>query len=204
MIIGLDFDNTIVSYDSLFHKVSVEQNLINETFEVNKIKIRDYLRSLNKEDAWTEMQGYVYGYRMQEAEPFPYIKDFFLKTTELGHNIYIISHKTKYPFLGEKYDLHEAAKNWIRKHLVQHANSRFTLENCYFEATKDDKVKKINEMNCDIYIDDLPEILENKYFPKNCNKILFDPENNYHENSFKNITIKKSWHQIINEINFSN
>ena len=43
MIIGLDFDNTIVSYDSLFHKVSVEQNLINEIFEVNKIKIRDYL-----------------------------------------------------------------------------------------------------------------------------------------------------------------
>ena len=59
MIIGLDFDNTIVSYDSLFHKVSVEQNLINEIFEVNKIKIRDYLRSVNKEDAWTEMQGYV-------------------------------------------------------------------------------------------------------------------------------------------------
>ena len=72
------------------------------------------------------------------------------------------------------------------------------------EATKDGKVKKINEMHCDIYIDDLPEILENKYFPENCNKILFDPENNYQENSFKNISIKKSWHQIINEINFSN
>ena len=40
MIIGLDFDNTIVSYDQLFHKVSVEQKLIDETFEVNKIKIR--------------------------------------------------------------------------------------------------------------------------------------------------------------------
>jgi hypothetical protein len=51
MIIGLDFDNTIVSYDSLFHKVSLEQNLINEIFEANKIKIRDYLRAVNKEDA---------------------------------------------------------------------------------------------------------------------------------------------------------
>ena len=29
MIFGLDFDNTIVSYDSLFHKVAVELNLIN-------------------------------------------------------------------------------------------------------------------------------------------------------------------------------
>ena len=204
MIIGLDFDNTIVSYDSLFHKVSVEQNLINETFEVNKIKIRDYLRSVNKEEAWTEMQGYVYGKRMEEAEPFPYIKDFFLNVIDLGHKIFIISHKTKYPFLGAKYDLHEAAKNWIKKNLVIDGISEFTIQNCYFEPTKDDKVKKIKEMNCDFYVDDLPEILENKYFPENCNKILFDPENNYQENNFKNITIKKSWHQIINEINFSN
>jgi hypothetical protein len=204
MIIGLDFDNTIVSYDSLFHKISVEQNLINESFEINKIKIRDYLRSVNKEDAWTEMQGYVYGKRMKEAEPFPYIKDFFLKVIDLGHKIFIISHKTKYPFLGEKYDLHEAAKNWIKKNLVKDGISEFTIQNCYFEPTKDDKVKKIKEMNCDFYVDDLPEILENKYFPDNCNKILFDPENNYEENSYKNITIKKSWDQIINEINFSN
>lgn len=204
MIIGLDFDNTIVSYDSLFHKVSVEQNLINESFEINKIKIRDYLRSVNKEDAWTEMQGYVYGKRMEEAEPFPYIKDFFLKVIDLGHKIFIISHKTKYPFLGEKYDLHQAARNWIKKNLVKDGISEFTIQNCYFEPTKDDKVKKIKEMNCDFYVDDLPEILENKYFPDNCNKILFDPENNYQENSYKNITIKKSWNQIINEINFSN
>ena len=204
MIIGLDFDNTIVSYDSLFHKVSVEQNLINESFEINKIKIRDYLRSVNKEDAWTEMQGYVYGKRMEEAEPFPYIKDFFLKVIDLGHKIFIISHKTKYPFLGAKYDLHEAAKNWIKKNLVRDGISEFTIQNCYFEPTKDDKVKKIKEMNCDFYVDDLPEILENKYFPDNCNKILFDPENNYQENSYKNITIKKSWDQISNEINFSN
>jgi hypothetical protein len=204
MIIGLDFDNTIVSYDSLFHKVSVEQNLINESFEINKIKIRDYLRSVNKEDAWTEMQGYVYGKRMEEAEPFPYIKDFFLKVIDLGHKIFIISHKTKYPFLGAKYDLHEAAKNWIKKNLVRDGISEFTIQNCYFEPTKDDKVKKIKEMNCDFYVDDLPEILENKYFPDNCNKILFDPENNYQENSYKNITIKKSWNQISNEINFSN
>jgi hypothetical protein len=204
MIIGLDFDNTIVSYDSLFHKVSVEQNLINESFEINKIKIRDYLRSVNKEDAWTEMQGYVYGKRMEEAEPFPYVKDFFLKVIDLGHKIFIISHKTKYPFLGAKYDLHEAAKNWIKKNLVRNGISEFTIQNCYFEPTKDCKVKKIKEMNCDFYVDDLPEILENKYFPDNCTKILFDPENNYQEKSYKNIIVKKSWNQIINEINFSN
>lgn len=203
MIIGLDFDNTIVSYDALFHKVSVEQNLIDKTFDVNKIKIRDYLRSIDKEDSWTEMQGYVYGYRMQEAQSFPFMKDFFFKTIELGHKIIIISHKTKYPFIGEKYDLHKAAKDWIKKNLIKDKVSTFSLDDCFFEPTKDDKVKKIQEMKCDFYIDDLPEILQNQFFPSSCHKILFDPENNYQENNFNNISIKNSWFQIINEISFN-
>lgn len=200
MIFGLDFDNTIVSYDSLFHKVAVELNLINQDFSVNKIKIRDYLRSINKEEVWTEMQGYVYGFRMQEAESFPHIKDFFNKVLESGHQIIIISHKTKYPFIGEKYDLHEAAKSWIVKNLITDISNDFTLEHCFFETTKEMKVKKIDEMNCDIFIDDLPEILENIYFPDRCQKILFDPENNYPENSFNKVAIRQSWLQIMNEI----
>lgn len=200
MIFGLDFDNTIVSYDSLFHKVAVELNLINQDFSVNKIKIRDYLRSINKEEVWTEMQGYVYGFRMQEAESFPHIKDFFNKVLESGHQIIIISHKTKYPFIGEKYDLHEAAKSWIVNNLITDISNDFTLEHCFFETTKDMKVKKIDEMNCDIFIDDLPEILENIYFPDRCQKILFDPENNYQENSFNKVAIRQSFLQIMNEI----
>jgi len=203
MIIGLDFDNTIVSYDALFHKVSVEQNLIDKTFEVNKIKIRDYLRSIGKEDTWTEMQGYVYGFRMQEAESFPFVKDFFNKVIESEHKIYIISHKTKFPFLGEKYDLHNAAKTWIKYNLISKDSSQFSLEDCFFEPTKDEKVKKIQELKCDFYIDDLPEILQNQYFPENCKKILFDPENNYQENFYKDISITNSWLQIFNEIEFN-
>jgi hypothetical protein len=203
MIIGLDFDNTIVSYDELFHKVSVEQKLIDQTFEINKIKIRDYLRSIDKEEIWTEMQGYVYGYRMQEAKAFPFVKDFFLKIVELGHEILIISHKTKYPFIGEKYDLHEAAKKWIEKNLIKDEFSTFSLDKCFFEPTKDEKVKRIKEMKCDYYIDDLPEILQNQYFPSNCQKILFDPESNYEKNNLSNISIKNSWLQIIKEININ-
>jgi hypothetical protein len=204
MIIGLDFDNTIVSYDELFHKVSVEQNLIEKSFQVNKIKIRDYLRSIDKEDSWTEMQGYVYGYRMQEAQSFPFMKDFFFEAIKHGHRILIISHKTKYPFIGEKYDLHEAAKDWIRKNLIKDECSTFSLDDCFFEPTKDEKVKKIHEMKCDFFIDDLPEILQNQFFPSSCRKILFDPECNYEENHFNDIFIKNSWLQIIKEINLNN
>ena len=40
-------------------------------------------------------------------------------------------------------------------------------------------------MKCDFYIDDLPEILQNQFFPSSCHKILFDPESNYQESNFK-------------------
>jgi len=202
MIVGLDFDNTIVCYDSLFHKVSVEQGLISQDFPINKIKIRDHLRSINKEDVWTEMQGYVYGYRMQEAEAFPFLLEFIDNLIENGHQIVVISHKTKYPFIGEKYDLHKAAKFWLYKNLITNkGNSQFTLNNCFFEKTKDQKVLKITEQDCDLYIDDLPEILENPLFPEKCLRILFDPENNYYKKTFEKIIIKNSWDQIIDFIN---
>ena len=67
MRIGIDFDNTIVSYDALFHKVAREQGVVPPNTPANKLAVRDYLRQIGKEDLWTEMQGYVYGERMDEV-----------------------------------------------------------------------------------------------------------------------------------------
>ena len=77
MLIGIDFDNTIVSYDTLFHKVAREQGVVPDTTPQNKVAVRDHLRTIGKEDVWTEMQGYVYGARMEEAEAYPGVIDFF-------------------------------------------------------------------------------------------------------------------------------
>ena len=44
MIIGLDFDNTIVSYDELFHRVALEGGLVPGDLPVRKEAVRDYLR----------------------------------------------------------------------------------------------------------------------------------------------------------------
>ena len=70
MLIGLDFDNTIVSYDALFHKVAVEQALVPSDLPKSKLMVRDYLRKVNNETAWIEMQG-VYGARMVDAAAYP-------------------------------------------------------------------------------------------------------------------------------------
>ena len=43
-VLGVDFDNTIVSYDCLFHRVAAERGLIPASLVATKGAVRDYLR----------------------------------------------------------------------------------------------------------------------------------------------------------------
>jgi hypothetical protein len=179
MRIGIDFDNTIVSYDALFHTVAREQGLVPEGIPVNKVAVRDHLRSVGREDRWTEMQGFVYGARMDEASAYPGVIDFMRASIGAGHVVMIISHKTRYPFLGPKYDLHAAARSWIGHHLTADGGPLLPAEQVFFELTKEEKLARIAACACDVYIDDLPEILSAPAFPPATRPMLFDPEGHH-------------------------
>ncbi len=179
MRVGLDFDNTIVSYDTLFHRIAGEKGLIPEDTPVSKVSVRDYLRRIGREEAWTEMQGTVYGGRMAEAEAFPGVKAFLAWAREEGIPVCIVSHKTRHPFLGTQYDLHAAARTWILESLRDDAGPLIAAEDVYFELTKDEKLARIGATRCDIYIDDLPEILLAPGFPKGVERLLFDPDGHH-------------------------
>ncbi len=114
MIIGVDFDNTIVCYDGLFHKLAVEQGLVPANLPPAKNAVRDYLRQTGQEDRWTELQGYAYGPGMKQAQLFPGVLEFFDRCRQAGVEVFIISHRTRYPFLGERHDLHQAARRLSR------------------------------------------------------------------------------------------
>jgi hypothetical protein len=195
MHIGIDFDNTIVSYDTLFHKVCLEKNLIPPTVPVNKSEVRDYLRRIGREEAWTEMQGYVYGARMAEAEMYPGVRDFFARLRARGVPLCIISHKTRHPFLGPKYDLHSAAQDWLEKQGFFEPNRvGLPRANVFFELTKEAKLQRIASTGVTHFIDDLPEILNAPAFPDGVKRILFDP----HDLSKDEPTLirRKSWPEI--------
>lgn len=180
MHIGVDFDNTIVCYDALFHKVAREKNLIPAEVPVNKTDVRNHLRRVNNEDAWTEMQGYVYGPRITEAAPYPGVIEFFQVCRTEGIRVTIISHKTKHPFLGEKHDLHAAAKNWLEQRgFFDSARIGLPRENAFFELTKQAKLERIAACGCTHFIDDLPEFLGEAAFPKTALRILFDSNDLY-------------------------
>jgi hypothetical protein len=197
MIIGLDFDNTIVSYDSLFHKVGLEQGLISSDFPVNKVLIRDHLRKKGIEPLWTEMQGYVYGARLNEASPYPGVISFLRVAINAGHSIKIVSHKTLHPFAGPEYDLHKAARGWISKYLIDEIGPLVSQDDACFELTKKEKIKKIEVQKCDIFLDDLPEILLAENFPATTKRCLFDPERNYTARSFPSLSIVNSWDEFL-------
>jgi hypothetical protein len=180
MLIGLDFDNTIVNYDDVFHLVAREGGHIPEDVPRNKVSVRDHLRKIGKEPVWTEMQGYVYGARMSDASAYPGALEFMRWARGAGHDLVIVSHKTRYPYLGEKYDLHQSARTWVEQVLcAEDGSPLFEAGNMFFELTKEKKLARIAERGCDVFLDDLPEILLAPDFPKQVQPLLFDPEGHH-------------------------
>lgn len=171
--IGVDFDNTIVSYDTVFKRVAVEQSLVPAEIPSAKSAVRDYLRKAGREDAWTAMQGLVYGKRMHDAEPFPGVLDFFRCCHAADLPLFIISHRTLHPIVGEKYDLHAAARNW----LLEYGFTEFVpADRIHFEVTRHAKIDRIKAAACTHFIDDLPEVFSESGFPAAVHRILFDPQ----------------------------
>jgi hypothetical protein len=195
MHIGIDFDNTIVCYDALFHRVCVEKKLIPPEVPVNKSDVRNYLRRVGNEDAWTEMQGYVYGARMAEAAPYPGVLEFFDACRRAGTPVSIISHKTRHPFLGPQYDLHQAAQNWLElQGFFAPEKIGLPRDSVFFELTKEAKLERIGSTGVSHFIDDLPEFLGAAGFPEGPRRILFDPNGIYAEE--KKFTRAQSWVEI--------
>jgi len=180
MHIGIDFDNTIVCYDQVFYKVAKENGLISPDtpgrMPRGKNNVRDYLRKTGKEDEWTKLQGLVYGTKMNHAEVFEGIFDYLYWCRQNKIEVSIISHKTRHPYIGPKYDLHTAAFDWMEKQgFFVSDKIGLTHDHIFFEKTKADKIKRIAARGCTHFIDDLPEFLLEPSFPKNVIRILFNP-----------------------------
>ena len=198
MIVGFDFDNTIINYTNSFIKLSRKKNLVPEEKNKDKISIRNYLREKNIEDQWTILQGEVYGKNIMDAEIYKDVLETFKYLLKNNIKIKIISHKTKYPYIGEKIDLRLSAFRWIEDRILNKiSNLKFSKSDIFFENTIAEKINKIQELNCDIYVDDLQEILDK--LPKKIQKILFSPIYNIQENY--NFKVMKSWSEFYDIIN---
>jgi hypothetical protein len=176
MLIGVDFDNTLVRYDDLFHREAVKRELVPAKVPASKEQIRDHCRRAGREEEWTLLQGHVYGVAIVDARPFPGASEFFEACRESGVEARIISHRTRFPALGPQYDLHAAALRWLEANgFPGNGQSAAKRPFAHFELTRQQKLARIAELGCDWFIDDLPELLSAPEFPLGVRRLLFDP-----------------------------
>ena len=175
MIIGIDFDNTIANYTGVFHRVGVKLGWLPKEVGQTKEDVKAYFINAGNEPKWTELQGIVYGKEINQAKPYLGCLKTLQQLKAQGHTLKLVSHKTKYPIIGNKVDFHLAATNWLKSnHFVGEYNSPFSLKELFFNETKELKISLIRQLKCDVFIDDLQNILTHPSFPLGCKKVWFN------------------------------
>ena len=176
MRIGIDFDNTIVGYDEVFADLARRTGLVDDSFRGGKQALRDALRGREGgEEAWQRLQGRVYGAGMSAARLIDGVDTFLRRCRSTGQRVFIISHKTEYGHGDpERINLRQAALAWMASQgFFADTGYGLTRKSVFFEATREEKLARIAAVHCDVFIDDLDEVLSAPTFPAGVRRILF-------------------------------
>jgi hypothetical protein len=197
LIIGVDFDNTLTSYDDLMHSIAIQHGLIPPDTPKSKKEIRDTIRQLpNGEIRWQQLQAIAYGPRMGEARLIDGVKRFFELCQQHPIKVYIISHKTEFANLDETgTNLRLAALDWMtRNGFFDNDGLGISREDVYFESTRRKKIQRIEQLQCTHVIDDLEETFLEDSFPTHVEKILYAPRPRHL--SLPGVRIVSTWREI--------
>jgi hypothetical protein len=171
--LGIDLDNTIIDYSiSIMNLAKIEYGINLKPNTNLKKDLKRLIISKFNENEWTRAQGLLYSKYVASANLYDGFLPNLEKLKSTFDNIYIVSHKTKFPYIGSEIDIREKAMNWIMEKIVSDAGMPLFRENhVYFESTINEKIQRISERECKIFIDDLPDILVK--LPINLEGILF-------------------------------
>src|ERR1043166_1120933 len=175
MRVGIDFDNTIASYDEPMHQWAMERGLISPFVPKNKRLIRDAIRRLEDgELKWRELQVFCYGPGMQCARAMPGVKEFLTVCKTSGIPVWIVSHKTEYANFGDPgVKLRDAALGWLEAEgFLDSAAFGIGSERVFFEDTRPAKIERIRMLGLTHFIDDLEETFLERSFPDAVAKVL--------------------------------
>lgn len=174
MRIGIDFDNTLITYDDVFRATALSRGLIDAGFSGrSKQAIRDHIRRLPEgEIAWQRLQGQVYGRGVVDAAMFAGAGEFLERCRRQELPVVIVSHKTEYAHYDpDRVNLRQAALDWMAAHGL-FCDYGLSRRDVFFEATRAEKLRRIAALSCTHFIDDLEEVLTDPGFPPNVARIL--------------------------------
>jgi len=178
IVCGIDFDNTIISYDVALAGIARERGLADLPPGASKKAIRDEIRRRpDGENEWRECQGLLYGARMNQAELIAGAADFFRLCAQREAPVYIISHKTTFsPFDPGGVNLQETARAWMASHgFFTAAGFGLPPSHVFFEESREGKINRIAALDCTHFVDDLEEVFLETLFPARTRRILYEP-----------------------------
>ncbi len=179
MVIGLDFDNTIVTYDAVLHQAALDRKLIAPETPMVKRIVRDYIRAHGDGDVdWQKLQALVYGPLMPQARMFAGVSAFVCECRRRQVPVKIVSHKTEFAGYDDTgTNLRVAALAWMTDQgFFAPDGLALTQGDVFFESTRDAKIARIRALGCTDFVDDLEEVLHDPAFPPQVRRILFAPE----------------------------
>ena len=195
--IGVDFDNTIADYDLVFEEVAVDMGFLAGRKFLSKADVKNAIISQKDGDiSWQRLQGQIYGKYMHKAKVFPGFIEFLLLAKIKGFTISVVSHKSEFGhFDDNKISLRSEALKWIiHNKLIETDLYKLQEKDIYFEATREEKIQRIITLGCKFFVDDLEEVFNEKNFPVEINKFLFDPLNK--KINSKNFVTINSWRSL--------
>ena len=199
-VIGVDFDNTLVSYDDLFERLARERGLVPADTAPGKKTIRDSIRQLpDGEIEWQKLQGIAYGPRMQEAQLMAGAPEFFQACRQRAVRAVIVSHKTEFAGYDDtRTNLRDAAGAWMEANRFFESDGLgLRREDIHFASTRAEKIAIIKRLGCTLFIDDLEETYLEPTFPANVEKLLFAPHGHA---PLPSVRVCRTWREILDHV----
>ena len=161
--IGLDLDNTAIDYTPAYRVVAEQIGLPKGL--IDRDSIRPLLRNSEDDDMeWQRFQSLLYTDGLAFAQPAAGLFDFLNLCAKLEIHVFIISHKTaQTPVQFGARDLRAPALAWLESHDISPGYIR--VEDVFFCSTRDEKVRTIAALGCQIFVDDLMEVLDHPDLP---------------------------------------
>ena len=198
-VVGIDLDNTIATYDDLFHRLAIERGFIGAGVPASKRHVRDAVRQQGEGDVdWQRLQALAYGARMSCAAVADGVVPFLARCQQRGIPVFVISHRTEYsPMDPERVPLREAALAWMRAQRFFGADGLGVREDAvFFGGSRAEKVAQVARLGCTHFVDDLEEVLLEPAFPPGVVKILYAPEATPALTAIDGVRVAAHWNDV--------
>lgn len=161
MKVGLDIDNSIIDYRLPLAVAAHDFLGLTIATGLTREEVKRRVLEHSGEGEWTRLQGEIYGDYSHLSSLFGGVSEFLEKLREAQHELFLISHKTRFPISGGKTDLQECSLlNLERLGLFDLGKNFLVPDRVFLCESEDKKIDRIADLGLDVFVDDLVKVLE--------------------------------------------